>query len=67
MINGGGIIAVTMEYLARKDGHAGDVAKVHEAVEAIPGRLHTIWEEAAASGRTPDVVADAMAQRLIGR
>ena len=67
VINGGGIIAVTMEYLARKDGHAGDVAKVHEAVEAIPGRLHAIWEEAASSGRTPDVVADAMAQRLIGR
>ncbi len=67
VINGGGIIAVTMEYLARRDGQAGDLAKVHEAVEAIPGRLHAIWNEAEASGRTPDVVADAMAQRLIGR
>ncbi|MBB4858554.1 leucine dehydrogenase [Novosphingobium chloroacetimidivorans] len=67
VINGGGIIAVTLEYLARRDGHACDVAQVHEAVEAIPGRLHAIWNEAASSGRTPDVVADAMAQRLIGR
>lgn len=67
VINGGGIIAVTMEYLARRDGHACDVAKVHEAVEAIPGRLHAIWDEAQTTGRTPDVVADAMAQRLIGR
>lgn len=67
VINGGGIIAVTMEYLARRDGQACDVAQVHEAVEAIPARLHAIWDEAVSSGRTPDVVADAMAQRLIGR
>lgn len=67
VINGGGIIAVTLEYLARRDGHTCDIAQVHEAVEAIPARLHAIWDEAAASGRTPDVVADAMAQRLIGR
>ncbi|MEW9856909.1 Glu/Leu/Phe/Val family dehydrogenase [Novosphingobium sp. M1R2S20] len=67
VINGGGIIAVTLEYVARRDGHACDVAEVHKAVEAIPGRLHAIWDEADASGRTPDVVADAMAQRLIGR
>ncbi len=67
VINGGGIIAVTMEYLARRDGHACDIAQVHTAVEAIPGRLQTIWTEAEHSGRTPDVVADAIAQRLIGR
>ncbi|MET1754773.1 Glu/Leu/Phe/Val dehydrogenase dimerization domain-containing protein [Novosphingobium sp. RD2P27] len=67
VINGGGIIAVTLEYLARRDGHACDVAEVHQAVEAIPSRLHAIWDEAEASGRTPDVVADSMAQRLIGR
>jgi leucine dehydrogenase len=67
VINGGGIIAVTLEYLARRDGHACDITQVHQAVEAIPGRLHAIWNEAEASGRTPDVVADTMAQRLIGR
>jgi len=67
VINGGGIIAVTLEYLARRDGQPCDVAQVHAAVEAIPARLHSIWDEAVASGRTPDVVADAMAQRLIGR
>jgi len=67
VINGGGIIAVTMEYLARRDGQPCDVAAVHAAVEAIPDRLHAIWNEAEATGRTPDAVADAMAQRLIGR
>jgi leucine dehydrogenase len=67
VINGGGIIAVTLEYLARRDGHACDVAQVHQGVEAIPDRLHAIWNEAASSGQTPDVVADTMAQRLIGR
>ena len=67
VINGGGIIAVTLEYLARRDGHGCDVGQVHRAVEAIPDRLHAIWNEAASSGQTPDVVADTMAQRLIGR
>jgi len=67
VINGGGIIAVTLEYLARRDGIACDIAQVHAAIEAIPDRLHAIWNEAEASGRTPDAVADAMAQRLIGR
>ena len=67
VINGGGIIAVTMEYLARRDARPCDVAQVHRAVEAIPDRLRAIWEEAEATARTPDAVADAMAQRLIGR
>jgi len=58
---------VTLEYLARRDGHSCDVGQVHAAVEAIPDRLHAIWRDADASGRTPDVVADAMAQALIGR
>jgi leucine dehydrogenase len=30
-------------------------------------RLEQIWAESAASGRNPAAVADAMAQRLIGR
>jgi leucine dehydrogenase len=67
VINGGGIIAVTLEYLARRDARPCDIAEVHAAVEAIPGRLRGIWEEADATGSTPDAVADAMAQRLIGR
>ncbi|WP_156840501.1 Glu/Leu/Phe/Val family dehydrogenase [Novosphingobium aquimarinum] len=67
VINGGGIIAVTLEYLARRDGKPCDIAEVHAKVEEVPVRLNTIWEEAGASGRSPDQVADAMAQRLIGR
>jgi len=67
VINGGGIIAVTLEYLARRDGKPCDVAEVHASVDAIPSRLKAIWSEADETGRTPDVVADEMAQRLIGR
>ena len=36
-------------------------------IEQIPGRLDSIWAESQASGRNPAAVADAMAQKLIGR
>jgi leucine dehydrogenase len=62
VINAGGIINVSTEYL--KDG---DQALVRERIEQIPVRLEQIWTESAASGRNPAEVADAMAQRLIGR
>jgi leucine dehydrogenase len=62
VINAGGIINVSTEYL--RDG-GPDL--VRERVEAIPGRLETIWAESTASGRNPAAVADAMAQKLIGR
>ena len=62
VINAGGIINVATEYL--KDG---DKAEVRRRIERIPGRLEEIWSESAASGRNPAAVADAMAQRLIGR
>lgn len=62
VINAGGIINVSTEYL--KDG---DQAKVRERIEAIPGRLETIWSESETSGQNPAEVADAMARRLIGR
>lgn len=67
VINAGGIIAVTHEYLARREGVALDLAKTHAAVDAIPGRLAEVWDKARAEGRAPSRVADAMAQRLIGR
>lgn len=67
VINAGGIIAVTLEYLAREHGEHCDIGEVHARVEQIPARLTKIWEEADASGRSPDQVADAMAQKLIGR
>ena len=62
VINAGGIINVSTEYL--RDGDAGLVRK---RIEGIPERLAQIWEESAASGLNPAAVADAMAQRLIGR
>jgi len=67
VINAGGIITVTLEYLGRTSGEPCSVAAVHAKLEEIPGRLQMIWDEADSSGHTPDQVADAMAQRLIGR
>ena len=67
VINAGGIISVAMEYLARRHGTQCDVAEVHARIDKIPGRLEQIWSESDASGVSPDVVADRMAQELIGR
>ena len=67
VINAGGIIAVTLEYLARESGRPCGIAAVHEKLDEIPGRLRSIWQEAEATGLSSDQVADAMAQRLIGR
>lgn len=62
VINAGGIINVSTEYL--KDG---DASVVRERIERIPVRLDEIWDESAATGRNPAAVADDMARRLIGR
>ncbi|SMF75858.1 Glu/Leu/Phe/Val family dehydrogenase [Allosphingosinicella indica] len=62
VINAGGIINVASEYL----GDA-DQAGVQARIEKIPGRLDSIWDESETTGRNPAAVADAMAQRLIGR
>nr|MBA2772309.1 amino acid dehydrogenase [Sphingomonas sp.] len=62
VINAGGIINVCTEYLGD-----GDASLVRERIEGVPQRLEQIWTESAASGRDPAAVADAMAQRLIGR
>ena len=62
VINAGGIINVSTEYLGD-----GDHSLVRDRIEAIPVRLEQIWAESAASGRDPAAVADAMAQKLIGR
>ncbi len=67
VINAGGIISVATEYLARRAGRTGAVAEVNALVAQIPGRLETIWQESAATGVSSDVVADRMAQKLIGR
>jgi len=62
VINAGGIINVCTEYLGD-----GDASLVRERIQGIPVRLEEIWTESKQSGRDPAAVADAMAQRLIGR
>src|SRR5262245_8355375 len=62
VINAGGIINVSTEYLGD-----GGTDLVRSRIEAIPGRLEQIWAESAETGRDPASVADAMAQKLIGR
>ncbi|MFC3097871.1 Glu/Leu/Phe/Val family dehydrogenase [Alteraurantiacibacter palmitatis] len=67
VINAGGIINVSVEYLARQKGEAGDLAEVERMIAAIPDRLRAIWQESEATGLGADLVADRMAQILIGR
>jgi leucine dehydrogenase len=67
VINAGGIIAVTYEYLDRMAGRSRDLAQTLASVDAIPERLAQVWAQARASGVAASRVADAMAQRLIGR
>ncbi|WP_374405256.1 Leu/Phe/Val dehydrogenase [Pelagerythrobacter sp.] len=67
VINAGGIISVTLEYLARRDGTSCDINEVRKRIALIPGRLEEIWRESDTSGVPADVVADRMAQKLIGR
>jgi leucine dehydrogenase len=62
VINAGGIINVSTEYL--KDG---DRETVRARIEAIPERLEAIWQQSAATGRNPARVAGDMARALIGR
>jgi leucine dehydrogenase len=62
VINAGGIINVSTEYL-----QDGDQSIVDARIEQIPERLDTIWAESDATGRNPAAVADAMAYKLIGR
>ena len=62
VINAGGIINVCTEFLAD-----GDLSLVRRRIEGIPKRLEQIWSEGGETGRDPAAVADAMAQRLIGR
>ncbi len=62
VINAGGIINVSTEYL-----DDGDASLVRRRIATIPDRLEQIWATSAATGTDPAAVADAMAQKLIGR
>ncbi len=67
VINAGGIINVSLEYLCRQDGKACDINEVRQRIAQIPGRLQSIWDASAAQGLPSNGVADAMAMELIGR
>jgi leucine dehydrogenase len=67
VINAGGIISVTLEHLARQNGAHCEINEVRKRLALIPGRLEAIWRESEATRVSPDVVADRMAQKLIGR
>ena len=67
VINAGGIINVSWEYLCRQKGEPCDVQSVNDRIAEIPGRLQAIWNKSEAEGRPSNEVADAMARELIGR
>ncbi|MFN4114719.1 MAG: Glu/Leu/Phe/Val family dehydrogenase [Sphingomonadaceae bacterium] len=67
VINAGGIISVALEYLCRRNGEPCDINDVRKRIAQIPERLEQIWQESARTGVSSDVVADRMAQKLIGR
>ncbi len=67
VINAGGIINVSLEYLCRQHGEPCDINEVRKRIAQIPDRLRAIWQESDATGQRADVVADRMAQKLIGR
>ncbi|MEO6387037.1 MAG: Glu/Leu/Phe/Val dehydrogenase dimerization domain-containing protein [Croceibacterium sp.] len=67
VINAGGIINVSLEYLCRQHGGPCDINEVRTRIAQIPDRLTAIWRESDATGERSDVVADRMAQALIGR
>lgn len=67
VINAGGIIDVALEYLGRRAGTPNSVEEVNQRIGQIPVRLREIWAESDKSGLGSHVVADRMAQKLIGR
>ena len=62
VINAGGIINVCLEYFGQ-----GDRAEVEARIHQIPARLDQVWDESDRTGAPAAVVADRIAQRLIGR
>jgi len=62
VINAGGIINVSLEYLGQ-----GDRTEVESRIARIPDRLVEVWDEADRIGQPASDVADSIARRLIGR
>jgi leucine dehydrogenase len=60
VINAGGIISVAHEYLG--ESHEEEV---RAEVRKIPERLLAIFDDAAASGSPTNIVANALARRLV--
>lgn len=67
VINAGGIINVALEYLSQTGGASSSREEVERRIALIPERLAAIWAEGRASATPASVVADRMAQKLIGR
>ena len=67
VINAGGIISVATEYLGRNAGRVSPVEDVNALIERIPERLERVWRESDAEKVAPDIIADRLAQELIGR
>ncbi len=67
VINAGGIINVSWEYVCRQKGEPCDINEVRKRIAQIPGRLQAVWDESDAGGRPSNEVADTMAMQLIGR
>ena len=61
------ILFMMMWIFARMEGRTCPRAEVNQRIGQIPDRLREIWQESAVTGLGADVVADRMAQRLIGR
>lgn len=62
VINAGGIINVGLEYIGNVT-----VDEVNQRIDLIPGRLHDIWTTSDVENIPAALVADKMAQKLIGR
>lgn len=60
VINGGGIISVSMEYMGDKSEQ-----DVHDQIALIPRRLTDIFENSAAQNVPTNVVANAMAESIV--
>ena len=67
VINAGGIINVSLEYLCRQHGQPCDINEVRKRIAQIPERLRQIWRASEESGESAAAVADRMARELIGR